>query len=153
MRAQFGFVLPPSLLAAGLSLVGACAGRGANTAGAPVARCSAALVPTPTDTLLRLYDDSEVTTPAVPVPDSGSVHPPDPTLRVVGLPQRAVVRFIVDTLGHAEPCSLELLETTNPVWGDAALRQARRIRFYPARRGTRAVRQVVTMPFELRFGP
>ena len=99
------------------------------------------------DSLTRVYADTDVTQPVRLLFTGRRVPPPDSSLLRLGLPQHAVLRFIVDTLGRIEPCSLTLLETTHPLWGTAALHYARDWRFRPAKRGVRRVRQSVHQPF------
>jgi hypothetical protein len=101
------------------------------------------------DSLTRVYADSEVTQPVVQVGYGRRVPPPDSALLRLGLPQHAMLSFIVDTRGRVEPCSITLLETTHPLWGTAVLRYAPDLRFRPARRGVRRVRQFVSTPFVL----
>jgi TonB family protein len=152
-------------LVALLAIVVACAGRSASSGAVRHATTTTACPEVETaaaggqasavgDSLLRLYTDSEVTVRIRPVVTIRQrVDPPAEEILRLGVPQRAVVRFTVDTLGRVEPCSLALLEATHRLWGDAALRQARAARFYPARRGPRAVRQTVTMPFTFSMKP
>ena len=83
---------------------------------------------------------------AVPL---GTLRPRYPEmLRAQGVGGRAVVRFVVDTLGRVEPGSVELVSATHPAFGEAALRAVPSFRFRPAEAGGRRVRQLVQLPFE-----
>jgi len=118
-------------------------------AGTPVSCPSTTAVATTTDSLTRVYDMSEVTRPINPVVRNERTQPPAEEILRLGQPQRALVRFVVDTAGLVEPCSIVLLETTHPLWGEAVLGQLPGQRYHPALRGSRVVRMTVDMPFNL----
>lgn len=81
------------------------------------------------------------------------------TLRLVwpaGLPRdttgRAVVQFVVDTMGRMLPGSAKVLQTTGSAFGAAAAAAVSdtTVRFTPARVGGRPVRQLLQIPIEFR---
>jgi protein TonB len=95
------------------------------------------------------YDASLVDRAAAPL---APVRPryPEP-LRAAGIGGRAVVRFVVDTLGRVEAGSVTLVSATHPLFGDAAVRAVPSLRFRPAEAHGRPVRQLVELPFEFRI--
>lgn len=67
-------------------------------------------------------------------------------LRDAGIPGRAVVQFVIDTIGHVEPESVKILERTDEAFADAARAGVLDARFTPARYGSRPVRQLSKWP-------
>ena len=94
---------------------------------------------------------------------SDSAYPADavdrmaraPYVRVNTLPYRmrdvrtgrTMLRFIVDSSGRVERCSISLVEESSLEWTSAVLPELRRARYEPARKGGRRVRQVVYQVF------
>lgn len=68
-------------------------------------------------------------------------------LRQSGVAGRVRVRFVVGTDGRAELGTVEILEHSHAAFADAVRHVIPRLRFTPARVGTRSVRQVVEIPF------
>jgi outer membrane biosynthesis protein TonB len=60
---------------------------------------------------------------------------------------RTMLRFIVDSSGRVERCSITLVEESSPDWTAAVLPELRRARYEPARKDGRQVRQVVYQVF------
>ena len=60
---------------------------------------------------------------------------------------RSVFRFVVESSGDVNRCTITLVEENDPEWTTAVLRELRRARYRPARRGGQAVRQVVYQIF------
>jgi TonB family protein len=56
-------------------------------------------------------------------------------------------QFIVDTLGRAEPASINIKEATQPLFGDAVRQALLRSRYEPAMASNRRVRQLVEQRF------
>lgn len=69
-------------------------------------------------------------------------------LRSAGITGRVIAQFVVDTLGRAEPGSVEFLEATRAEFADAVRAVLPRMRFSPGEVGGRAVRTRVQIPFE-----
>jgi len=67
-------------------------------------------------------------------------------LRDAGIPGRAVIQFVIDTIGQVEPASIKILERTDAAFGDAARAGVLEARFTPARYGSRPVRQLSKWP-------
>jgi protein TonB len=83
------------------------------------------------------------------VPRRGNPAPRYPeALRRDGVEGRAVLRFVVDTAGRIEPGSLVVLGADHPLFAQAALAAAPRLRFAPATVAGRPVRQLVEQAFE-----
>jgi len=78
-----------------------------------------------------------------------------PYVRVNALPYRmrdvrtgrTMLRFVVDSAGWVDRCTIALVEESSPDWTAAVLPELRRARFEPARKGGRRVRQVVYQVF------
>lgn len=64
-----------------------------------------------------------------------------------GIPGEVLVRFVVDSSGHARPGSVQVLRSTHPSFTRAVLETLRTVTFDPARVGGIAVPQVVEQPF------
>jgi hypothetical protein len=60
---------------------------------------------------------------------------------------RSVFRFVVETSGRIDRCSIEVVEETSRAWSEAVLKELRVARYDPARRGGRPVRQLVHQVF------
>jgi hypothetical protein len=54
---------------------------------------------------------------------------------------------VVEWSGRIDGCSIVLMQETSRVWTDAVLRELRVARYRPARKGGRAVRQLVHQVF------
>jgi len=71
-------------------------------------------------------------------------------LRQARIQGRVIVRAIIDTMGHAEANSLDILESPNPGFDESAKTYVRRVLFRPARIQGRAVRVLIQVPIEFR---
>jgi hypothetical protein len=60
---------------------------------------------------------------------------------------RSVFRFIVEPSGRIDRCSIELIEESDPAWTESVLKELRRARYRPARRGDQKVWQRVYQIF------
>ncbi len=72
-------------------------------------------------------------------------------LRDSGVEGVVRLRFVVDTLGRAEPATAEVVETTHQAFALSALATLPHMRFIPARVGDRRVRQLVEIPVQFRL--
>jgi hypothetical protein len=78
-----------------------------------------------------------------------------PYVRVNGLPYRmrevltgrTMLRFVVDSTGWVDRCSIVLVEESSTAWTAAVLPELRRARYEPARKSGRRVRQLVYQIF------
>lgn len=99
------------------------------------------LQPAPTDSV---YEAEAVDRPAKA-----------PYVRVNAMPYRmrevqtgrTMLRFVVDSAGWVDRCTIALVEESSSDWTTAVLPELRRARFEPARKGGRRVRQVVYQVF------
>jgi protein TonB len=81
-------------------------------------------------------------------PKPNNPSPVYPTaLRSAQLEGAVVAQFIVDTLGRAEPASINIKEATHPLFGDAVRQALLRSRYEPAMASNRRVRQLVEQRF------
>jgi protein TonB len=92
----------------------------------------------------------DVDTAAVRDPESAAPLYP-PVLQSQGIEGVAVVRFVVDTTGRADPESFTLVETNHPLFAAAVQDALPRMKFTPAKTGTKVVRQLVELPFAFRI--
>lgn len=72
-------------------------------------------------------------------------------LRDTGIEGMTRLRFVVDTLGHVESGTVQVLESTHPAFAVSAQAALRSMRFTPARVGDRRVRQLVEFPLQFRL--
>jgi protein TonB len=77
-----------------------------------------------------------------------AVEPRYPSqLRAAGVEGRAVLQFVVDTLGRAEMSDVAVMETTHPQFAEAAREALPRFHFVPGEASGRKVRTRVQIPF------
>ena len=78
-----------------------------------------------------------------------------PYLRVKALPYRlrevltgrTMLQFVVDASGWVDRCSVAVVEESSAAWTAAVLTELRGVRYEPARKGGRRVRQLVYQVF------
>ncbi|MHB1222709.1 MAG: energy transducer TonB [Gemmatimonadaceae bacterium] len=80
------------------------------------------------------------------LPGRGSPNYPS-LLQSQGVTGRVVAQFVVDTTGHIEVGSFEVLESSHELFSAAVRRALPEMRFSPAEVGGRKVRQLVQQPF------
>lgn len=86
-----------------------------------------------------------------PISRLAMVTPPYPEeLRSANVDGDAFLEFVVNAQGCVEPSSIRVVRTTRKEFADAARYGLRRMRFRPAQRDGRAVRQRVTREFKFR---
>jgi periplasmic protein TonB len=78
--------------------------------------------------------------PAVLISQPAPRYPP--VLQEIGLSGRVVLQFVVDTSGHVEPASINVLESTHEGFEPPAREAVAAAVFHPARLGSRVVRQL-----------
>lgn len=88
---------------------------------------------------------AEVDVPASLLPRSPMPRYPD-VLRSRGLSGGVRIRFVVGTDGRVELGTVQILESSHPAFADAVRATLPRMRFRPAKVGSRAVRQLVEFP-------
>jgi TonB family protein len=71
-----------------------------------------------------------------------------PSLHADGVSGLVVAEFVVDTLGRVEPTTIGIVSSTHPLFSDAVRQALPAAGFRAARRGGRAVRQLVHQPIE-----
>jgi TonB family protein len=72
-------------------------------------------------------------------------------LELKGIEGSALVRFVVDTTGRADPESFRIVEETHRLFGQAVRDALPRMKFRPAMMGDKKVRQLVEQPFGFRL--
>ena len=75
-----------------------------------------------------------------------------PILRQAGITGRVVLEAVIDTTGRAEPTSIQVVQTVNAGFNDAAKRWMAKALFRPARRNGQAVRVLVTQALDYSLG-
>ena len=73
-----------------------------------------------------------------------------PLLRQAGIEGHVLVRAIIDTTGHAEPASVEVIDSPHPGFNEAARNALLQARFRGGRLRGRAVRVLITFPVDFR---
>ena len=96
--------------------------------------------PAPTQTVFEVYEVDEPPQPVV------QVQPEYPEVaRKAGLEGRVIVAAVVDENGNVIQASIH--SSTNPIFNDAALEAAKKMKFKPARQKDIAVKVKVLIPF------
>ncbi|MFI5233268.1 MAG: energy transducer TonB [Gemmatimonadales bacterium] len=93
-----------------------------------------------------VHFEYQVDKPAVPAPMSASPQYPD-SLKAAKVEGEVVASFVVDTLGLADPTSLRILKSTNPLFAGAVRDALPLMVFIPAELAGVKVRQVVQRSF------
>lgn len=96
------------------------------------------------------YFEFQVDRPAVPLDTARTLAYPA-SLKGTDIGGQVSVQFVVDTTGAIEAGTTKILRTTNDVFALAARRHVTGMRFSPAEKGGRKVKQLVQMTF--RFEP
>jgi len=79
------------------------------------------------------------------------VYPPK--LSALGKEGRVQATFVVDTTGRVDVASVQVLASDDPEFSESVLTALGEMRFHPATRGGRAVRQLVEQRFNFRIAP
>ena len=79
------------------------------------------------------------------------VYPPE--LLKLGLEGGVFIRFVVDTNGHADPQSIEILGSTHPLFTESVRYAVPLMLFSPAAVGGKRVRQAAEQNFQFRITP
>jgi TonB family protein len=79
------------------------------------------------------------------------VYPP--RLSALGKQGRVQVTFVVDTAGRVDMTSVQVLASDDPEFSESVRTALGEMRFHPATRGGRAVRQLVEQRFNFRIAP
>lgn len=90
--------------------------------------------------------DSAVT---VDPTSAAPVYPP--ALQKLGVEGSVMVRYVVDSLGHADLSTLQIIRSSRIEFAIAVREALPNMRFTPARMGTKAVPQLVEQPFNFRI--
>jgi hypothetical protein len=99
----------------------------------------------------HVFGESDADERASVVPRPPVRVSPPRELRERRAPQLAILSFIVDTVGHVEPCSVRVVRTTDDRWTSFALEELATTDFVPACRAGERVRQRISHPFRLEF--
>jgi TonB family protein len=84
----------------------------------------------------------------------GRANPEYPeTLRRAGVQGAVLMQFVVDTTGRAEPGSMAILKSSNPLFALAVREALLGARFHPATIANHPVRQLVQEPFAFQLEP
>lgn len=96
------------------------------------------------------YYEYEVEKAAAGYPSNQGPRYPE-ALRSANVEGVVSVRFIVDTLGRAEPGSVRIVSTTHELFAESVKKMIPAWRFYPAEIGGRKVRMLVEQPIEFKL--
>jgi TonB family protein len=89
-----------------------------------------------------VYTAATVDRIVAPLPGNSSPAYP-PRLSNAGVEGEVLARFVVDSTGSVEAASIEIMQTSHALFGDAVKQWLRRNRYSPALVGGRPVRQLV----------
>ena len=92
------------------------------------------------------YFDFQVEKPAMARPDNPGPRYPE-MLRSAGVEGEAMMQFVVDTTGRAEPGSIKVIKASHELFGAAVKAVLPQMRFIPAEVGGRKVRMLVQQSF------
>lgn len=99
-----------------------------------------------TDSVFTIID---VDTAATRLPESAAPQYPRDLLQR-GVEGKAVVQFVVDTTGRADPMSFQIILASHPDFAQSVRDALPEMRFSTARIGRQKVRQLVELPFNFR---
>lgn len=116
-------------------------------AGAPAETPQPVAVPVEPQTVDNAYSVIEVDSAAVRDPNSAAPAYPA-VMMTKGIEGFAAMRFVVDTTGHIDMGTVELLQATNAEFVRAVRDAMPRMRFRPAKMGVTAVRQLAEQLFK-----
>ena len=102
-----------------------------------------AAIPARTDSIFFEY---QVNTPAQSLPGGSAPRYPD-QLRAEGVEGTVLAQFVVDRQGRPDVASYKVLRATRKEFADAVLTALPGMKFTPARKDGREVRQLVQQPF------
>jgi TonB family protein len=79
----------------------------------------------------------------------GGSHGPEypPSLALAGKDGKALLSFVIDTTGQADPRSIRLIKSTNPLFAIACRNALSRMEFLPAQVDGHKVSELVQLPF------
>ncbi|MGV3709678.1 MAG: energy transducer TonB [Gemmatimonas sp.] len=100
----------------------------------------------------KAFTELEVDSAAIRDPSSAGPAYPLKLLELK-LEGSTTARFIVDSTGHVDVASLEILESSHPDFTQAVRDVLPRMRYQPARMGRRPVAQLVEQRFGFRIAP
>jgi len=99
----------------------------------------------------QTYFEFQVEQQALPLPSSPSPRYPD-LLRKAGVEGTVLAQFVIDTLGHPDVSTFKVLKSTHDLFTESVRAALPQIKFYPAKVGSRPVKQLVQMPFDFSTG-
>jgi TonB family protein len=97
-----------------------------------------------------VFTIAEVDSVAIVDPASSAPAYP-PALLKLGIEGSVMVRYVVDSLGHADISTLEVVRASRVEFAVAVREALPNMHFTPARMGTKAVPQLVEQPFNFRI--
>jgi TonB family protein len=97
------------------------------------------------------FEVGDVAKPAKELPSSARPQYPN-VAKMAAIHGRVQAEFIVDTLGVPDSASIRILESPHPLLSAAVKHGIPRMRFSPAERAGKKVRQVVRLPFTFEPG-
>jgi TonB family protein len=95
-----------------------------------------------------VYSAEQVDRPAALDSASMPVVPYPQEMRASGVSGRVLAEFVVDSSGAVEPATFGVVSVTDPAFADAVQQVIGALRYRPAMKRERSVRQLVRQPFE-----
>ena len=93
--------------------------------------------------------DSNATQGVTPPVQKRPLARPKEPVSPLGGPDTTLLRFVVDTTGVVDPCSMRVLQESSPWWTESVAAVVFPARFIPAKSQGRPIRYVIT--FRYRF--
>ena len=91
-------------------------------------------------------DTNETQGVTPPIQKRPFARPREPVSPLAG-PDTTLLRFVVDTTGAVDPCSMRVLRESFPWWTESVAEVIFPARFVPATSGGRAIRYVITFRY------
>jgi protein TonB len=101
------------------------------------------------DSSMRAYSVIDVDSAAARDPESDGPVYPEP-LRLQGVEGAVIARFVVDSTGRVDLATFEVMIESHPMFTAAVREALPRMKYKPAKRNERTVRQLVEQQFGFR---
>jgi periplasmic protein TonB len=93
-----------------------------------------------------VFVESQVDKPVAPLPGNPAPRYPD-RMREKNVEGEVIVRFVVDTTGYVIPGTIKIIKSTNAAFAGSVRDALPSMRFTPAERQGKKVRQLIQSPF------
>lgn len=91
--------------------------------------------------------DSNATHGVTPPVQKGPLARPRQPVSPLAGPDTTLLRFVVDTTGEIDPCSMRVLQESSPWWTESVAEVVFPVRFVPAKSRGRPIRYAITFRY------